>query len=107
MFLYLALDARAHAVEIRFTQPIGRCLHAAGDTIGDLTHAVAADGDFRRSSRTAEFSAIAALTELLGARLQGVGEFVLRCPCARSAMPPVSPLDEVPKLEPLVLPPAA
>src|SRR5436853_3593758 len=78
MFLYLTLDAHPHVVEISFSEPLSGRLHSTGDAFGDLTHAIAGDGNVRRAGRSTELAALAALTELVGARFERIGELVLR-----------------------------
>ena len=51
-----------HAVEIRFAQPVGRRLHAAGDFIGDLRHTITAHGDIGCAGGSAQLPATTALT---------------------------------------------
>src|SRR5687768_17168171 len=81
MILYLALHVALHRIEIGVAHPVRRALHSAGDLVGDLRHLVVLatdDGAIRGRARVLAGAAVRALTGLLGALLQLVGQRCLQ-----------------------------
>src|SRR6476619_1021811 len=81
VLLHLTLDARLQAVEIGVAQPVGRGLKAAGELVGGFAETIAVTDHGRAAAGrrgAGDLPAARALrAQLLGARLQRVGEGVL------------------------------